>query len=324
MINEKNNFFLESSNQIKKDTQHPDHDLIAEKILICKAATTEQLGSPNVYQAAKFLYESLYNPEIIKESIAPNKKYPNRMNILMSSLSTKSHAIPSLEEFISKVRHAMTREADYSKCFSEEAKNQFFEVMNKSELTIIWTDGDSLGVPELNLPGSHEQIYRINSAKFFNQIRHEVAKQKGLDHKEVLKIIAIEEKTKSIPQIIDEFVKRKIEKIIIIEDRIKNLGIATRKIKEIKETLKVFPVWVKQGQYGNIIENIDNEEFLKTYHAINNISELSSLLEKNNIFKDNTKIGTIFDMDGVLSNDDLRKSIQIEAVIKALQEKKWI
>lgn len=307
----------------KEHPKHPDHDLIAEKILICRAATAEQFGSTNIHQAAENLYASLYHPENIDSLIKSNEKYPDRMDSLKKTLSSKPEKIPTKEEFIAAVRHAMIKDVDFSQCFSEEAKKQLYDVMEKSETTTIWTDGDVFGVPEYQLPGSYEQLLKIGIAKFFNQMRREIAKKRGIDHKDVLSVLATEGKMKFIPDLIEKFRERGIEKVIIIEDRIKNLSQAIDLINQWGFGMEIFPVWVNQGQFKNELGGSD-EEMLKSICIISNISELTSALETRMVFSKEKKVGTIFDMDGVLSDDAVRKEVQTDAVINALLEKRWI
>ncbi|MFA7308227.1 MAG: hypothetical protein WC026_16330 [Hyphomicrobium sp.] len=307
----------------KEYPRHPDHNLVAEKILICRAATAERFGSTNVYQAAENLYAALYQPETIDSLIKPNEKYPDRLDSLKKTLSSKSEKIPTKEEFIATVRHAMIKDVDFSKCFPEEAKKQLYAVMEKSETTIIWTDGDVFGVLEYQLPGSYEQILKIGMAKFFNKMRREIAKKREVDHKDVLSILATEGKMKFIPGLIEKFRERGIEKIIIIEDRMKNLSQAIGLMNQGGLGMEIFPVLVNQGQFKNELGGSD-EEMLKSICIISNISELTSALETKGVFSKEKKVGTIFDMDGVLSDDDVRKKIQTDAVINALQEKSWI
>ncbi|NLC30790.1 MAG: hypothetical protein GX765_01930 [Candidatus Moranbacteria bacterium] len=303
--------------------RHPDYDLIAEKILISRATTTEQFGSPNVVRAAKHLYASLYRPEDIESLIDPNPKFPNRMQVLKTSLSKSIDRIPSEEEFVAGVRYAMTHKVDFGQCASPEARKTLQDVMGRSERTVIWTDGDAEGVPEHNLPGSKEQLSKLASAQFYNRMRRDIAKEKGIDHKEVLSIVAIEGKMKFIPDIVKKFRENGIERIVIVEDRVKNLSKAMDLMRQTDNDTDVFPVWIRRGQFSDKIEKGKTlDEWARELHAINDISELIPLLEENNVF--DKKVGSIFDLDGPLHDDDLRKKIQTEVVIKYLQEKNWI
>jgi hypothetical protein len=313
--------------ELKNDSKkiHPDYGLITEKLLISRFSTTEQFGSPNIYKTAELLFASLYSPEDIDALVKPSPKFPDRMEIMKKSLSKAIQEIPNKEEFIKEIRHTMTNEVDFGECLSEEAKKQFKKVLEKSEETVIWTDGDSLGVPEKNLPGSKEQLKKIASAKFYNQTRREVAKEKGMDHKDVLSIAAIEGKIELIPQIVENFKKRGISKMIIVEDRIKNIVNAIKLIKETDENMQVFPVWIRVGMYKNKKEEGRNlEEWARELHAIENISELENILENNSVFENNVKVGSVFDLDGPLHDDDKRKEIQTKAVVEKLKKLNWI
>jgi hypothetical protein len=313
-----------------KDSQeegkwHPDHNLIASKFLIGKAATKEKYGSPNVYQSALNLYAALYSPEEIDQLVDTSEKYPDRMPILKQRLSVKPEKVPSREEFIEKVRHAMVSEVEFGECLSAEARKQLKIVMDKSEHTVIWTDGDSEGVPVYGLPGSKEQLKKIASAKFYNITRREIALEKDLSRADVLSVVAIEGKMKSIPKIVEKFLEKKIKRIIIIEDRAKNLIEAMELIKQTSSEIEVFPVWIRSGQWKDKVEiGMDLEDSKKELHAIGDISQLDTILQENNVFEEGIKIGSIFDLDGSLHSDEIRKKLQSEAVIKALIEKGWI
>lgn len=305
--------------------KHPDFDLIAEKLLISRATTTEQFKSPNVYRAAENLYAALYDPMAVDELIVPNEKYPNRMQTLKKSLSAIPAVIPTKEEFIAKVRYAMVNEADFGKCLNADARVQFRQVMEKSEHTVIWTDGDAEGVPEHGLPGSKEQLKKLAAAQFYNKVRREIAQERDVKHTDVLSIVAIEGKMKFIPAIVERFIEREIQRIIIVEDRVKNLIQALELIKKTSPGMEVFPVWIREGIWKNKIEEGKSlDEWAEELHAITEISQLMTLLEKNNVFDGNVKVGSIFDLDGPLHNDDVRKKLQTEAVVKALEKNGWI
>lgn len=317
------NTLEQAKNSAPENTRHPDYDLIAEKLLISRATTTEQFGSPNVAKAAEHLYASLYEPEEIDQLIMPNEKFPNRMAILKTPLTSSVTNKPSKEEFIAKVRHIMTHEVDFGQCLSLESRQAFLDIMRKSEQTVIWTNGDSKGIPEYNLPGSKEQLSKLAAAQFYNKARREIAHERGIDHKEVLSVVAIEGKMNFIQDIVKKFKDKGVERIFIIEDQMKNLIKAIDLIKKTRENMDIFPVWIRQGQFKNKIEPGKTlEEWTKDLHAINDISELLPVLEKNNIF--DKKVGSIFDLDGPLHDDEIRKKIQTKAVIEALQEKGWI
>jgi hypothetical protein len=51
---------------------------------------------------------------------------------------------------------------------------------------------------------------------------------------------------------------------------------------------------------------------------------ISSVLDREGIFSKGKKVGAILDMDGVLSDDGVRRKIQTDAVIAALRQREWI
>ena len=305
--------------------KHSDYDLIAEKLIISRATTTEQFGSPNVYRAAQHLYAALYHPENIDNLIAPNEKYPNRMQILKQELSLVPKVVPSEDEFVAKVRHAMVSEVNFGECMSEEARKQLREVMEKSEQTFIWTDGDGEGVPEYNLPGSKEQLKKLATAQLYNKVRREIAKERDVKPADVLSVIAIEGKMKFISMIVEEFEKKGVTKMVIVEDRVKNLVKALELIKKTSQNMEVFPVWIQVGQYKNKIEEGKTlEEWERDFHAITDVSQLMQTLENGRVFEEDVRVGSVFDLDGPLHDDDKRIQLQTKAVIKKLEDNGWI
>lgn len=308
-----------------QEFQHPDHNLIAKKFLISKSVTSEMYGSPNVYQSAVNLYASLYNPEEIDQLVNSNSKYPDRIPTMKQGLNIKPSKIPTKSEFIEKVRHAAVNEVNFGECLSEQARDQFKSVMEKSEHTVIWTDGDAEGNLEHELPGSKEQLKKLAAAQFYNRARKEIANERGVHCADVMSVVAIEGKMKFIPVIVERFLQMGIKKIVIVEDRVKNLIKAMELIRQISPNIETFPVWVRVGQWKDAVdEGMILENCAKNFHAIENISGLASTLEENNVFKEGVKVGSIFDLDGPLHDDDIRKKLQSDAVVKALQEKGWI
>lgn len=328
MIGEKYQFNGQNENSDNQSSvleDFPDRDLIAEKIIISRAVATERLGSANLHLTAENLYTSLYEPEKTKELADPNSKYPDRLAVFGAPLSSPLKEIPSREEFIAVVKHAFTREIGFDQCFSNVAREQFYGVVDKSEATVLWTEGDDSGVPEHGLPGSHEQIRKVADAKFFNRVRREIALNRGgVKPSDVLSVVATEGKMKFIPSIVEKFERRGIGAVVVIEDRLKNLISASDLIRGVSD-METFLVL---ASYYNKVEdrskNVDEEVIPDSVHVIDDISGLLPLLEMNAVFLKDKKVGTIFDMDGVLSDDELRKELQTKAVIDALQRNGWI
>lgn len=301
-----------------------DRALIAEKIIISRAIATERLGSANVHLSAENLYAALYEPQKARERANPHPEHPNRLDILGATLHSQPKKIPSREEFVAVVKHALTREIDFGQCFSDVAREQFRSVVGKSEWSVLWTDGDDAGVPEHGLPGSHEQIRKVANAQFFNRIRREIAHDRGgVNPHDVLSVIATEGKIQFIPGLIENFKHKGIETVVIVEDRQKNLIFAADMIHQTSD-IETFLVLIKKdGRPEDDSKNVDTT-IPNAIHLIKDISGLSLLLETNGVFSEGKKVGSIFDMDGVLSDDDIRKRLQTKAVIDALRRHDWI
>lgn len=324
MIGEKYQFGNQAEElPMERSEDFQDRNLVAEKIIISRAAATERLGSANIHLTAENLYGSLYEPDKASDLADQNPEYPDRMDVLSAHLHSKPESIPSKEEFIAVVKHALTREVDFKECFSEVAKEQFYNAMAKSEMTVLWTEGDDTGVPERGFPGSHEQIIKVANVGFFNKMRREIAKNRGgVASCEVLSVVATEKKMRFIPKIVEKFERRGVERVVIVEDRLKNLIEAENIIQKLSK-METFPVLIKKG----FLKENQGEKFAGTTHALHNldgIQGLMLLLDAEGVFADNKKIGAIFDMDGVLSDDSVRKKLQADAVIDALKKKGWV
>ena len=220
----------------------------------------------------------------------------------------------------------MTNGVDFSECISENAENQLQQIMEKSEHTVIWTDGDGIGAPDQKLPGSKEQIKKLASAQIFNKLRRNIAQERGVDRKDVLSVVAQEGKMKFIPKIMERFLEKGISRAVIVEDRMKNLVTAMDIISKEYPQIEIFPVWIRTDERERNKFNPEKtlEEWAEELHAIDDISNLMSLLRENSVFEDDVKVGSIFDFDGPLNDDYKRKDLQIEIVINTLEENNWI
>jgi hypothetical protein len=300
--------------QLKNEKNINDYELIKKKYLISRFATGERLGAQNIYQAAINLYAALYDQDGVDELIDKSEKFPERIDIMKTAVGGSPKRIPDKEEFIAEIRRVLTRGVNYEEAVSEESKKQLFDIMRKCVHTVIWTDGDTLGVPEKGLPGSREQLYKMGSTKFYNKMRQEIAKEKNQERGEVMSVISVEGKMKRVLDIVEKFLKMGIENVIIIEDRIKNIEDARQIILE-NSTLNVLSVLV---QKDNSISEIEDQDV----HVINKFSEAGKILEDSIDFV--KKVGAIIDLDGVISDDEVRRDLQADALIKSFQEKGWI
>lgn len=325
MIDENKQFISHNDlNSTKENiSDQTEHDLIAKKMLVCRSVTIEKFGSANVFQMAKNLYIALYYSDRAGDFMGASSKYPDRLDILKKKFQSEIRNIPNEDEFIKEIRQALVKRVDFQKCFSKVAQKQFFDVMEKSYFAAIWTKGDNVGFPEVELPGSHEQIFKIAIARFFNQARRKVAQDRGIDHRDVLTIIANEDKMKLLPQLVNKFIEKEIERVIIIDDCINNVVLASNIINKLSSDIEIFAIWLNHGKNNDEFENI-NYKIKKSVHVMSDISELNSLLKANDVFSGGKRVGSIFDLDGVLFDDDIRRNLQTEAVVRVLKDKNWI
>ena len=193
-------------------------------------------------------------------------------------------------------RVALYREVAFDQFFSDIAKEQFRSIVEKSETTVLWTDGDDSGFPDLGIPGSREQIRKIAGSKFFNKVRREIAQDRGgINPSDVVSIIATEGKMKYIPNLMRNFKKKNIGKVVIVEDRLNNLQFAKGLIEQVSNNMETFLVWIqhnnnqllKQGQ-------IEDAKATDSIHLIGDISDLMMLLKEHDVFSEDKKVGDYF------------------------------
>lgn len=161
-------------------------------------------------------------------------------------------------------------------------------------------------------------------ARFFSRIRREIALNRGgVKPNDVLSVVATEGKMKLIPSIVEKFERRGIEIVVVVEDRLKNLLSASDLIRGVSDMETFLALVSHYNKAEDRSKNVD-EVVPDSIHVIDGISGLLPLMETNAVFLKNRKVGTIFDMDGVLSDDELRKELQTKAVIDALRRNGWI
>lgn len=316
MIRESQINFTDKQSE-KENNQSDYYKLIKEKYLISRFVTEEKFGSQNIYQAAINLYTSLYKQGEVDKLIDPSNKFPERMDVMKATIDRIPEKIPDQEEFIAEFRRILTRDVNYGEAVSEATKKQLFDIMQKCVHTIIWTNGDTTGIPEKELPGSKEQLYRMGLSQFYNEMRKKVAQEKNMKHKDVMSVISSENKMEFIHDMIEKFLKMEIENVIIVEDRISNLENAKEIILE-NSNLEVLPILIQQEESRNK-DKKEEKDFL----IAKDFSDIAKLLE-NRIDFAKEKVGAIIDLDGVISNDEKRKDLQVTALIKSFREKGWI
>ncbi len=307
---------LDNLNELEKD---PYYDLIFKKFFGSRFSVKESIGMENLHLAGKNLYASFYHPEMIDGLIRESETYPDRIDVMKQKLPNIPKNIPSEEEFVNELIRILEKDVDYENAIFQEAKKQFSEIMKLSEQTIVWTEGDNDEVDKY--PKSREQLYKIFGAKFFSETRQQLAKEKRMTNSEALSIKVSGNKMELVPEILKSLEEKQIDTIVLVEDRLANII----KFMEQSESINVFPVWVRQSDYkDNLEEGKTVEECKKQFNAIDKIDDLLDLLNTNNVFEQDKKVASIFDMDGVLLDDEKRREFQINAIIKRFRELGWI
>jgi hypothetical protein len=310
------------------DREHRDFSKeiseVGEIILAAWHAARTQLGAVNNHRTAELLYQSMFHPETLTEDEVPNTEGFDRLAVLRRKrplFDLPAEQIPSEEEFISTLRHALTSEPRYELCLHDGAK-EVLTTLAKYGPVRIWTTGDVYGITGTSYQGSKEQFKRMAGAGI-GELRKEIAAQTERRPHDVISVTATEHKFNELPKIYQEYAERGITNIVLLEDRIVNIQQALKLAEEIPG-VKVFPVWVRQGNAANIIPaGIIESEAVEKFHAVNSIKEVPERLGGAKML-DLSSLGFIVDYDDVISDDKKRRAEQTRVVFEKLKTKGWI
>jgi hypothetical protein len=301
-------------------------ELFREKLFAAWGSARDQFGVPNNYHLAEILYDALYDPTKIKEEDIVDRPGFDRKKYLMDIIDLGEHIVPNKEEFILAIRRAMTSGTKSNECLYDGAMDVLREMAEYGPIK-IWTRGDVHGISDKKsgkfYPGSKEQIKK-SAVAGIGDLRREIAEEKGISRKEVVEVVASEDKLPSIPKILEKYEKKGITKVFLLDDQLGNIQKAIKEGEENKN-IEIIPIWVRQGIAKNKIpKNSEKtlEEFIAEYNGVDSIKNVVEKLESLGVSREE-KVGFICDYDEVLANEDKRKEAQFSAVTKILNEKGW-
>jgi len=326
-VTEDKELLVESGSGAEDDISQKSIDF-ASKFQVLRAAVTRKLGTANIFQTADSLYETLYGdmgPEgIISEyGIANTERYPEAISKLRSivSFEVEEGVLPDKKSFINVVRDAMTKHVDFEEALVGGAKETIDNLAKIGPIR-IWTDGDTIGIPSLGLPGSMEQHKKI-AVSGFGVLRRSLARnvpenQGDINRigNDILAVRASEHKMDMLEGIVDEFAGRGIKTVVVIDDRVDKLSDAINYLKNNSSWL-VIPILVKRGEYKTK-EGIDQQIV-----SVDSIADVTDVLSNMHINRDS---GVIFlvDFDGVLMDDKVRQYLQNSAAYRELRQKGFV
>ena len=94
---------------------------------------------------------------------------------------------------------------------------------------------------------------------------------------------ASEDKMGLVPDVLENIKTRnpKARKIVVLEDRLKNIEEITKKIVQIDPEIEIVPIWVRQGLAKKSIPNeagLSLEDWMKRANAVDSISQVPDKL----------------------------------------------
>ena len=125
---------------------------------MCRFANPKEFTHTNTYQFAKNLYEVLFRPETsgnVYDRIGERmrKQFPDGRIFSDHPSGFSVMSAPAEEEFIQEIRMAVTKDADYASCMYDGAPEVLRFLLERGTKTVIFTNGDHVGIPDLDLPG---------------------------------------------------------------------------------------------------------------------------------------------------------------------------
>lgn len=330
-----------------------EHDdaLIRDKFQTSWGISIDQYGKANLMAVADLFYDAVYNPGTVLQdrNIPHSEEFPSRNTMLSAPLNTlNAKTVPGRADFTELVRDTISRGITESgvgrggmrhgEVLYDEA-SQSIEALALHGPVAIWTEGDMYGQPakvifgkqQPAMPGSLDQLRKM-AGPVIGDVRRNVAKAAlvnalatpesgnrdvtGMKPQEIVMISASEDKfaPREVTRLADYFKNQEVNGVVVIEDRLSNI----QKLLPLLETagLHATAIWVRQGKYGQASDKEYDAKQITETDTIAHVKEL--------ILNGPEKTGTIFDFDGVLSNQAARTKQQVGALQKMFREQQYL
>lgn len=308
--------------------------LLGDKYLAAYKTVAAMYGVANVAATGALVYDSVFYPSGVLAAWGIGEsepELPSLYDTLAAPLPGISDRLPGRDEFINRMRYAVTRGIDHRACLYQSADTVVESAM-LIEPVAIWTQGDVLGQAARTVfgrqqpawPGSHEQHWKVIGGGFAHSCyalaqaaigASAPVSEKYLRAQTMLGVVARENKLsdEAVCGLAAYFKRLGVNQVAVYEDRLDN-------IRWLQSTLtshgiEVQGVWVRQGQYGKK-GVIGDQENIRT---IETIGEALELIQADRA----PSHGTIFDFDGVLSNQLARIEEQKRALASLFELNGW-
>jgi hypothetical protein len=215
-----------------------------------------------------------------------------------------------MENFVVDVVDAALEPGIFQRSLRPEAPETVTRLANLGPL-LVWTAGDvhgGKGADDAFFPGSAEQLARVEASALLAQ-----------DNLYPMGIAAAENKLELelMSTYLDWLVVNGAEQFLAMDDKLINLKGFSELAKRLYPDMPVHLVWVRQGMHGDTSEE-----------APEGVRSMTSLADLNELFAslplEEGRLGTLIDMDGTLTDDEIRKRQQPSAVYRALGRVGWL
>lgn len=270
----------------------------------------------------KLLYYMLFKPKEFPEEYQKAVK-SNQETVIQQEIPHNG-SFPEEGEFAKKFSHVLTTEIPHQLALFDGSKEAITDMAEHGPV-IIWTKGDVLGIPELELRGSHDQTKKIINSGF-----KDLQDSLHTDQKELF-FIAAENKVHYLKELIPKVAEYDIKHIVVVDDRVENLLEVRALAEEGGLSDRVTLVWDRErevhfpdsppripGGYAGTAEEAIQEFGLVTVDSVRSVTEtLHELLQTGE------KTAWLIDFDDVLVNSAKTTELQEESLGNWLELSGW-
>ncbi len=258
-------------------------------------------GTPNLFNTARNWCLLLEDMGLIPEEQFGSFKNGNdpfedatRLGILQSDPLYKTYSEAKQQEIIKATGQAIARKrlaeevlwavyypGDLSDVLYPEAAKTLEELGKRGNIT-LWTEGD----PTEQASGKilHSPLWQVlrnqhpSMSRRWREESHNAVAQNVLSNH-----IISRDKRGEIGHMLEEFKRQGISKVIVLEDKARNLVDFQQEVARLglQDKMEIMPVWVRQGRHNKTLPpGITLEEALQLYNAVDTIAEVPARVDQ--------------------------------------------
>jgi len=287
-------------------------------------AVLRQNKVPNVHAQAELIYDVLFNPAAVDESIFVNDNNHadsdlQKISMARSALVDQDN-LPNRDTFITTFCREVTHTNISEAVFPGSIKA--IQKLVSGGMVCIWTSGDTHG--SSSSAGSAEQYKRI--------VKAGLSPSNFPDQRDNIFAHSHEDKINTLEGTIARFIAGGVKHLLIVDDRIINLINAREFITTHFPT--DFPadaitlVWDQESIVGKSADSLSTskgmggdpatEAFDNGVHVVTSITDVPTIVEGQ------PNLGTLIDLDDVLISESQTVDLRMKAVSNLFYSQGWL